>query len=424
MIRVLVVEDEKYVADSLVALLEANEFVVDAVATAEEALDAPVPDVVLADLKLPGLSGVDLLKRLKERDETQPVLLLTGHGTIRDAVEAMRLGALDFLTKPIEPDIIVERLKKAAERRQIERERDRWREGPGIVAESACMRTLLRELRQVAAQDVSILFTGESGTGKEVLATYVHDNSSRRQGPLVRVNCGAVPAALFESEFFGHRRGAFTGALSDRAGWFAEADGGTLFLDEVGSLSRDGQAKLLRALESGEIRPIGGTNGRHVDVRVVAATNENLAQRRDDGTFRADLYYRLAGVPIQLPPLRDRREDLVKLAQRYAAPLTLSDGAISVLRRHRWPGNVRELRNVIARARLHVENGQLDAPLFETLLPAASEDLHLKQRVKGFERELFEEALRRTDGKKAGAARLLGIDPSNWAYHAKRLQLQ
>jgi len=422
MIRLLIVEDESYVAESLTALLESRGFACEVAATAEEALEAPACDVVLADLKLPGMSGLELLRRLKERDATQPVLLLTGHGTIRDAVEAMREGALDFLTKPIEPEVIVERLRKAAERRQIERERDRWRVGSGVVAESGSMRELLKRVEQIAAQDVSVLLSGESGTGKELVATHLHQHSPRCQGPLVRVHCGAIPAALFESEFFGHRKGAFTGATDDRQGWFAEADGGTLFLDEVGTLPADGQAKLLRALESGEVRPVGASFSRRVDVRVVSATNENLEQRRDDGSFRPDLYYRIAGVPVALPPLRDRFEDLDALARRFASPMTITESGAAVLRRHRWPGNVRELRNVIARARLEADRGELDASLFEPLLPAASEDLDLKARVRGFERELFAEALRRSDGKKSDAARLLGIDPSNWAYHAKRLR--
>ncbi|MEM8886222.1 MAG: sigma-54 dependent transcriptional regulator, partial [Planctomycetota bacterium] len=317
--RVLVVEDESYVAESLVALLERHEFAPVAVATAEEALEQPACDVVLADLKLPGMSGVELLRKLKDRDPSLPVLLLTGHGSIADAVEAMRAGALDFLTKPVEPDVIVERLRKAVERRTIERERDRWRNDTELVAESPAMRRLLDQVESIAAQDVSVLLTGESGTGKELVATHLHESSPRRDGPLVRVHGGAVPPALFESEFFGHVRGAFTGATNDRAGWFVEANGGTLFLDEIGTLPMEGQAKLLRALETGEVRPVGATFTRQVDVRVVAATNEDLESRRDEGTFRSDLYYRLAGVPLRIPPLRERTEDIRARAPRVSA---------------------------------------------------------------------------------------------------------
>jgi DNA-binding NtrC family response regulator len=424
MIRVLIVEDESYVAESIVALLERRGFAATAVATAEAALEQPPADVVLADLKLPGMSGVELLRKLKERDRSLPVLLLTGHGTIRDAVEAMRAGALDFLTKPVEPDVIVERLRKAVERRAIERERDRWRAGDELVARSPAMRDLLREIEAVATQNVPILLSGESGTGKELVATFIHEKSPRRGGPLVRVHCGAVPPGLFEAEFFGHVRGAFTGASEDRTGWFAEADGGTLFLDEVGTLPPDGQAKLLRALETGEVRPVGAEFTRRVDVRVVAATNENLAARRDEGTFRADLYFRLAGVPFELPPLRERPEDIEALAEIFAAPYAVANGGLQLLKRYPWPGNVREMRNVIARARLETDDHELTAKAFEPLLPVASDDLHLKTRVRAFERELFREALRRADGRKSEAARQLGIDPSNWAYHARRLGLR
>jgi len=254
-----------------------------------------------------------------------------------------------------------------------------------LVAESSAMVRVLEEIRQVATQRVSVLLTGESGCGKQVAATVLHNLSERRQGPLVRVRCGAA---------------------GDCADWLAEADGGTLFLDDVGALSLAGQLELLRVLESAEIR-------------LVAATNENLV-----GSFNADLYRRIAGRRIAIPPLRDRPEDLAELARRFAAPSVIAADAMAMLLRHRWPGNVRELRTVIAQARLAADGDEIRAQVLEPLLPAANEDLELRQRVKGFERELFAEALRRTDGKKAAAARLLGIDPSNWAYHAKRLKLQ
>jgi len=426
MIRVLVVEGEKDVAESLVALFRQNGIEATSVPSAEEALDAPPGDVVVADLELPGLNGVGLLRRIKDRDPTMPVLLLTGQGAIEEAVTAMGLGALDFLTKPIEPPVILERVRKAARGRQIERERDRLRGTKRMVAESTAFRESLALAGQAAECDVAILLTGESGTGKELVAAFIHDHSPRREGPLVKVNCAAVPAALFEAEFFGHVEGALTaGAHRDRGGWFGEADGGTLFLDEIGTLAPEGQAKLLRALESGEVRAVGAAKTRKVDVRVIAATNDDLVARRDAGDFREDLLGRLAGFPIALPPLRDRPEDLRTLAERFAAPAQLADGAHRLLKRHRWPGNVRELRNVISRVRIvglpGTQARRIEAQHLEPLLPVASEDLDLKTRVKGFERGLFLEALRRTGGKKSEAARLLGIDPSNWAYHAKRL---
>ena len=423
MIRVLLVEDERYVAESIVALLRAHGMDALACESAEKALDAPPCDVALVDLRLPGLSGLDLLRRLRERDPSLPVLMLTGHGTITDAVEAMRAGALDFLTKPVEPEVIVERLRKAVERRRIERERDRLRGLDGLVAESPAMRAALRLAEQVAAQEGAVLVTGESGTGKELVATYLHERSPRRVGPLVKVSCAAVPRALFEVEFFGCKRGAFTGADHDREGWFVEADGGTLFLDEVGTLAPEGQAKLLRAIETQEVRAVGATTLSRVDVRVVAATNEDLAAARDAGRFRADLYYRLAVFHVALPPLRERPEDLHALAARFAAPLKLTEAAQRALLRHTWPGNARELRSVIEQARLFAEGSKLDANDVEPHLPVGDGELDLKQRTRTLERQLFAEALRRAGGRKSEASKLLGIDPSNWAYHAKRLDL-
>jgi DNA-binding NtrC family response regulator len=423
MIRVLLVEDERYVAESIVALLRAHGIDALPCESAEAALDASPCDVALVDLRLPGMSGLDLLRHLRERDPSLPVLILTGHGTITDAVEAMRAGALDFLTKPVEPEVIVERLRKAVERRRIERERDRLRGVDGLVAESEAMRAVLRLADQVAAQPGAVLVTGESGTGKELLATYLHEKSPRRVGPLVRVSCAAVPKALFEVEFFGCKRGAYTGATRDREGWFAEADGGTLFLDEVGTLPPEGQAKLLRAIEAQEVRPVGATHPVRVDVRIVAATNEDLVAAREAGRFRADLYYRLAVFEVALPPLRERPEDLLALAARFAAPLKLKPLAQQALRRHSWPGNVRELRSVVEQARLFAKTGSLDAEDLEPHLPVDESDLDLKRRTRALERQLFLDALRRCGGRKADASRLLGIDASNWAYHAKRLDL-
>jgi DNA-binding NtrC family response regulator len=420
-IRVLLVEDEPYVAESLAALLRAHGMEPLPFASAEAALAAPPADVALVDLRLPGLSGVELLRRLKERAPALPVLMLTGHGTIADAVEAMRAGALDFLTKPVEPLAVVERLRKAVERGRIERERDRLRGLDGLVAESPAMKAALRLAEQVAPQDGAVLITGETGTGKELLATFGPERSARRLGPLVRVSCAAVPESLFEAEFFGCRKGAFTGADRDREGWFAEADGGTLFLDEVGTLPVPCQVKLLRAVESREVRAVGATRPTPVDVRVVSATNEDLEAARDEGRFRKDLYYRLAVLRIALPPLRERPEDLRALARRFAAPLELTEAAQRALLRPAWPGNVRELRSVILAARALATGPTLDEADLE--LTEAEGDLDLKRRTRELSRELFREALRRAGGKKAEAARLLGIDPSNWTYHAKRLGL-
>jgi DNA-binding NtrC family response regulator len=424
MIRILIVEDEEYVRESLVAIFRADGFECHACETAEEALEAPPADVALVDLRLPGMSGIDLLPRLRERDPALPVLILTGHGTITDAVEAMRRGALDFLTKPVEPEVVVERLRKAAERGRIERDRDRLRGSDELVAASPAMRKLLETVEQAARGDGAILLVGESGTGKELVARFIHERSPRRTGPLVSVDCSTVPGGLFEAEFFGHVKGAYTGAHRARAGHFSDADHGTLFLDQVGAIPREAQAKLLRALESGEVRPIGGTRPHRVDVRVVSATNEDLEARMEEGAFRRDLYYRVAAIPFRIPPLRERPEDLEALAERFAAPLALSPAGKKALQGHDWPGNARELRNLLERAKLAAPGPLLDRADLEPLLPASGADLNLRRRVDLFERDLFRDALRRAGGVKSEAARLLGIDPSNWSYHARRLKLE
>jgi len=421
---ILLVEDEPYVRESLVAVLEKAGLSTVSCGSAEEALLAAPCAAVLTDLRLPGLSGLDLLRKLKERDPALPVVVLTGYGTIADAVEAMRAGALDFLTKPVEPEVIVERMRKALERGRIERDRDRLRGAPDLVAESPGMRKVVALVRQYAAQDAGVLLLGETGVGKELLARALHDASPRRLGPLVTVNCAAIPTALFEAELFGHAKGAYTGADRARPGRFVEADGGTLFLDEVGCLDAGGQAKLLRALESREVRPVGGTQARPVDVRIVAATNDDLEARREAGTFRSDLYYRLAAFPVAIPPLRDRPEDLLALARRFAGRRPLTEAARRALLAHSWPGNVRELRSVLERAALVAGGGPLDANAIVAELPPTGGDLNLSSRTAALERELFLEALRRAGGKKSEAATLLGIDASNWAYHAKRLGLQ
>ena len=425
MIRVLIVEDESYVAESLVALLGRRGFDPFAVASAEAALDQPIADIVVTDLRLPGRSGFELLCDLKEREPSLPVILLTGQGTVADAVAAMRAGADDFLTKPVEPDVIVERIRKAAARRGIERERDRWRGDESVVGESPAMKSMLKQIEGLADQDVSVLLMGESGTGKELLATHLHERSSRRAGPLVRVHCGAVPAGLVESEFFGHVRGAFSGATQDRRGWFAEADGGTLFLDEVGDMPLSTQAKLLRVLESREVQPVGGNTLRKVDVRLVAATNRDLRTMVEAGTFREDLLFRLQVVTVHLPALRERTGDVPMLIDHFIGELApqhgrsvrgISPEARTALVRYPWPGNVRELRNVIenmvvlARADVlgledvpeHVREG--------ARTPSTRGSYSLAGRsLEEVERDLIEANLKLAEGNREKAAKILGM---------------
>ena len=457
---ILLVDDEAYVRDSLVELLTSEGLSVCGAPSAEDALcliDRESFAVIVTDLDLPGLDGLGLLEKLADRRPGTPVILLTGVGTIEDAVKAMKHGAYDFVEKPVDPERFVALVKRALEHRQLRTElaylrtqvRD-LRGGGEIVGSSAAMRRVRELIAQVAPSDATVLVSGESGTGKELVAARIHELSRRSERNLVRVNCAAIPESLFESEFFGHRRGSFTGAVQDRVGRIAEAEGGTLILDEIGVLKPDMQAKLLRVLENGEYQVIGETRTRRADVRVIASTNEALRARVREGAFRADLFYRLDVFPIEIPPLRERRDDIADLAQHFLGRLLrpvsspssperpelanrgpqLDRESIELLVCHDWPGNVRELRNVLERAVI-LSGGKLPEPdLFRDILAVGmtfpertagpSDDLHLRRRVEELERRLIVEALARSEGRKSEAAALLGIDPRNLAYHLRK----
>jgi two-component system NtrC family response regulator len=318
------------------------------------------PPLVITDLQMPGLSGLELLEQVKAAHPETLVIVITAHGTIEQAVEAMKKGAHDFLTKPVSRDALLLAVDKACRLLGLQEENRRLREQLGhqvefshLVGNSDAMRQVLEIVRRAAPSDASVLLTGESGTGKELIARAIHQASDRRNAPFVAVNCAAIPADLLESELFGHMRGAFTGAVSDRAGKFERADGGTLFLDEVGELPANLQPKLLRALQEHEIEPVGGQTKR-IDVRVVAATNRDIEAALASGTFREDLYYRLAVITVALPPLRARREDTSLLVRHFLAKhggvdLEMAPMALQRLIDYSWPGNVRELENAVQR---------------------------------------------------------------------------
>ena len=442
---VLVVDDEPFVRESLVAVVEGEAHLCALSAeTAEEALATlrrESVDVVLADLQMPGGGAVALLQELARRGPPVPVIVITGVGTIGSAVEAMKAGAFDFVQKPVEPGQLLLLVERALEHRRLLDDVRFLRESVGgrdhsLVGDSPAIHKLRELIAQVAPTDSTVLLTGESGTGKELAAEELHHRSARAHRNLVRVNCAAVPETLFESEFFGHRRGSFSGAVADRAGRFAEADGGTLVLDEIGTLRPEMQAKLLRVLESGEYQVVGESRTRTADVRVVAITNEPLRQRVDEGSFRADLYYRLAIFPIEIPPLRERREDIGpiaahlawRLAKRKGRPTPLDPEIVDALADHHWPGNVRELRNVIERALILAGQEPPDAALFRTILDSSvrhapepgGHALHLRSRLEAAERELLERALREAGGRRKDAATLLGIDPRNLSYYLRK----
>lgn len=448
---ILIVDDEAFVRESLVDLLESQGYAAvtaESAAQALKALSAEDIHVVVTDLRMPAADGFELLEEVKKRGHEAPVILLTGVGTVPDAVRAMKAGAYDFIQKPVEPEQFFRVIERAVEHRSLLsevrylREEVRTLRGTAeMVGSSKALAEVRSLVSQVARTNLTVLVTGESGTGKDLVAAEIHRQSERRGRNFVSVNCAAIPEALFESEFFGHRRGAFTSALADRVGRCAEADGGTLVLDEIGTLRPEMQAKLLRFLETGEYQVIGESRTRVADVRTIAVTNEDLAARVKDGAFRPDLYYRLNVFPIRVPPLRDRKDDIPDLARHFAAralgtkrppgedALPFADDAFAALAGYDWPGNVRELRNVVERAVILSSGGLMDAALFRKILGSATgggpeakgkADLNLRRRLELLERDLIAEALERSGGRKTEAAALLGVDPKNFWHYLRK----
>jgi DNA-binding NtrC family response regulator len=435
--RVLVVDDERGVRESLRMLLTPECTVAEATSVDEAliALAATRPDLVLLDLVMPGHSGFELLSELSRTPDPPPVIVLTATRNIATAVEAMKRGAADYVTKPFEIEALRIKVRQLLSRRALEREvvvlRAQVEEGErlgALLGRSAAMREVFRTVRRVAASPATVLIRGESGTGKELVARAIHELSPRAAAPFVALNCAAMPASLIESELFGHERGAFTDARERRIGRFESASGGTLFLDEIGELEPGVQAKFLRALEERRIERIGGSAPIAVDVRVVAATNRDLERDVADGRFRADLYYRIHVLPVELPPLRDRREDVKLLAEHFLAqareaagrgPRRIAPDAVAALERFPWPGNVRELRNTVERAVALCEGDAIelaDLPAqvvrterIEALRRAVREGrLSFEEAVADFERALLLEALEECGWNQTRAAERLG----------------
>ena len=371
--RILVVDDEQGVREALRQLLEYEGYVVAMAASGSGALDAYAefkPHLVLLDVKMAGMDGLAALAQLRETDPQALVVMISGHGTIATAVEATQLGAHDFLEKPLDTHRVLLTLRNALEHVTLEHEirvlKAAVEQRYEMVGSSSAIRQVIERIEKVAPTPARLLITGENGTGKELVARAVHRLSPRAGRAFVEVNCAAIPSELIESELFGHVKGSFTGAFADRVGKFELADGGTLFLDEVGDMSAAAQAKVLRVLQEGIITPIGSTKSVKVDVRVIAATNKKLEDEIAAGRFREDLLYRLNVVPIDVPPLRARRDDVPQLVQHFVAelaaqqgmtPKVVSEGALERLKRHSWPGNVRELRNTVERLMI-LANGE------------------------------------------------------------------
>ncbi len=448
--RVMVVDDEAPLRLAARHLLEAEGFEVSEAERGEEALtrlDSVAPHVVVTDLRMPGMSGLELLRTIRSRRPEVEVILVTAHGSVETAVEALRDGAYHFLLKPIDPvDMLVQTVRRAAERHRMARRIEALEEPEGaafgeMIGASPAMQQVYKLVDSVATNEAPVLVLGESGTGKELVARTLHRRSARAKRKFVAVNCAALQETLLESELFGYARGAFSGAVSDKPGLMEEADKGTLFLDEIGEMSPALQAKLLRALEDGEIRRVGELKTRHVDVRLISATNLDLAARVREGKFREDLYYRLNVFCVRMPPLRERGADIVMLARmllrRYSggSQLSFDAAALDALSRHRWPGNVRELQNAVRYAAAVAQSEVVamdDLP--ETVRPDTEESAPTPYRdllespygearasfISQFERLYVRHRMEQAGGSLTKAAKLAGMDRANFRRLAKR----
>ncbi len=405
-------------------------------------------DLVITDLRMPRADGFEVLARVRERQPRTPVVILTAQGSIGDCVAAMRAGAFNFLTKPFHHTELADVVRQAADARapidtrRLARSPHGRQLVVGLIGESPALQAVLDTVHRVAASSSTVLISGESGSGKEVVARLLHGASSRSGGPFVPVNCGAIPEALIESELFGHARGAFSGAVEAHPGKFTQADGGTLFLDEVGELPLPLQVKLLRAVQDREITPVGGTQSRTVDVRIVAATNRDLELMVQEGRFRRDLFYRLEVVPIRLPALRERREDIPTLVRhfldemnrRFEREVAIAEDALALMALYAWPGNVREMENLLERLVVldasgtiraadlpeRMRTGAGAAPLADLAANLGTGAIDLPAVMAGIEGSLIDQALRQTAGNKTRAAELLGLSRTTLLDKLKR----
>ncbi|NNF37707.1 MAG: sigma-54-dependent Fis family transcriptional regulator, partial [Gemmatimonadetes bacterium] len=387
MARLLIIDDESSIRDVLVQLFEYDGHEVAAAADGHEGLELQrsfSPHVTLLDVKMPGMDGLETLARIRDEDPGAVVVMISGHGTIDTAVEATRNGAFDFLEKPLDSDRLLVTLRNALDVRglsaRVEALESEIESHHEIVGSSFPIRRVVERIERVAPTDARVLITGENGTGKELVARAVHRLSSRAEEPFIEVNCAAIPSELIESELFGHMKGSFTGAVADRAGKFEQADGGTLFLDEIGDMSLNAQAKVLRALEEGVVTRVGGRRALSVDVRIVAATNKALEEEIGEGRFREDLFYRLNVVPVQVPPLRERRDDIPMLVRHFSErmahkdrirPRPFTGDAVRRLQSLEWPGNVRELRNTVERLLILASGDEVTVDDIQSLVGGA-----------------------------------------------------
>lgn len=431
--RILVIEDERTALQSLALLLEDEGYEVLRAETGELGLQTALheePELILLDIRLPDVDGITVLKRLRAGHSESAVIIMTADTNSSNAIRATQSGAFDYISKPINDEHLLVLIRRALEYRRLEREVRSLRHAPaeapaipGMVGHSLAMQEVYKMIGRVANSVATVLVTGESGTGKELVANAIHEFSGRAAGPLVKVNCAAIPENLLEAELFGHEKGAFTSAVARRIGRFEQAHGGTLFLDEIAEMPPSVQAKLLRAIQDRKVERLGGSAAINCDFRLITATAQDLVQAVASGRFREDLYYRLNVVHIQLPPLRNRPEDIPLLIQRFLnrseRPVTIREDALAMLLAHNWPGNVRELENVITRAIVLAPGGVItpDSIQFAERLtaPPAADGVSIHHRegywkvIRRVESQLVRNALQEAQGNKAEAARMLGI---------------
>jgi len=430
--RVLIVDDEENIGRSLRMILEREGYAVNvcrSVAEFGKHPDVHRADAFLFDMKLPDGNGIDLLKTIRQNGAPSPAIMISGHGTIADAVEATRAGAFDFLEKPLSRDRVLLALKHALEQNSLRQENERLREqvgaAPRMIGESPAWERAVEQASRAARSDARVLLIGESGTGKELLAAHIHNTSPFAAGPFVKVNCAAIPTELLETELFGHEKGSFTGATATRRGKFELADGGTIFLDEVGDLHAASQAKLLRVLQEGEFHRVGGEAIIHVNVRVISATNRDLAALVTAEKFREDLYYRLSVVPIRVPALRERPHDIRLLAEYFLEDFctrnnfkrkVLDESVLPLLESYGWPGNARELRNVIERMAILTPGERLtrdSIPVEVRVQRETGPKSTIQEARESAEREHILRALEESNWNVSGAARALGMERTN-----------
>jgi len=445
--RILIVEDEDKLRRILELQLIDSGFDAVKAATAEEALPLiDRADLILTDFKLPGMSGLEMLQLVRRQNTQIPVIVMTAFGTIENAVEAMKAGASDFLLKPFDLEHLTAVVNKALEIRSLREENRALKEELGrkyqwdnIVGRSPAMQQIFATIMRVAPTRATVLLAGESGVGKDLIARAIHFHSPRKDRPFVKINCTALPENLMESELFGYEKGAFTGATTSKPGKFEQADSGTVMLDEIGDVPANIQVKLLRVLQEREFERLGSNKTLHIDVRVIAATNRDLRAALEEGTFREDLYYRLNVVPLEIPPLRERKEDIPYLAGHFVEKLApemgdqitgITNAAIDKLMQYSWPGNVRELENVIERSMVMATGDKLDANdirLDMNLRPRHSNgDLTLPEGMSldAYEQELIRDALKRANGNKSQAARLLGLTRNALRYRLTQMGIE